>query len=123
MNAVGTMKRIENFRFDTRPFFVLFGQPFRILPQEAISGKKERKLDKKGKKAGRKNTKLTKPITSSEKKKTRRTSSKDKNNKGRMKSASKKKWRVELLVSPRYLINGSVSSKARTIGLWKKFRS
>lgn len=51
--------------------------------------KKERKLGKKGKKAGRKNTKLTKPITSSEKKKTRRTSSK--NNKGRMKSASKKK--------------------------------
>ncbi|MGA9318465.1 MAG: hypothetical protein WBV84_10465 [Nitrososphaeraceae archaeon] len=56
-------------------------------------GKKERKLDKKGKKAGRKNTKLTKPITSSEKKKTRRTSSKNKNknNKGRMKTASKKK--------------------------------
>ncbi|MGA9933629.1 MAG: hypothetical protein WBP83_00780 [Nitrososphaeraceae archaeon] len=54
-------------------------------------GKKERKLDKKGKKAGGKNTKLTKPITSSEKKKTRRTSSKNKNNKGRMKSASKKK--------------------------------
>ena len=54
-------------------------------------GKKERKLDKKGKKAGRKNTELTKPITSSEKKKTRRTSSKNKNNKGRMKSASKKK--------------------------------
>ena len=54
-------------------------------------GKKERKLDKKGKKAGRKNTKLTKPITSSEKKKTLRTSSKNKNNKGRMKSASKKK--------------------------------
>ena len=53
--------------------------------------KKERKLDKKGKKAGRKNTKLTKPITSSEKKKTLRTSSKNKNNKGRMKSASKKK--------------------------------
>jgi hypothetical protein len=54
-------------------------------------GKKERKLDKKGKKAGGKNTKLTKPITSSEKKKTRRTSSKNKNIKGRMKSASKKK--------------------------------
>ena len=54
-------------------------------------GKKERKLDKKGKKAGRKNTKLTKPITSSEKKKTRRTSSKNKNIRGRMKNASKKK--------------------------------
>jgi len=54
-------------------------------------GKKERKLDKKGKKEGRKNTKLTKAITSSEKKKTLRTSSKNKNNKGRMKSASKKK--------------------------------
>jgi uncharacterized coiled-coil protein SlyX len=54
-------------------------------------GKKERKLDKKGKKAGKKNTELTKPITSSEKKKTLRTSSKNKNNKGRMKSASKKK--------------------------------
>ena len=54
-------------------------------------GKKERKLDKKGKKAGRKNTKLTKPITSSEKKKTLRTGSKNKNIKGRMKSASKKK--------------------------------
>ena len=53
-------------------------------------GKKERKLDKKGK-AGRKNTKMTKAIASSEKKKTRRTSSKNKNNKGRMKSASKKK--------------------------------
>jgi uncharacterized coiled-coil protein SlyX len=54
-------------------------------------GKKERKLDKKGKKEGRKNTKLTKAITSSEKKKTQRSSSKNKNNKGRMKSASKKK--------------------------------
>jgi hypothetical protein len=54
-------------------------------------GKKERKLDKKGKKAGRKNTKMTKAIANSEKKKTRRTSSKNKNNKGRMKSASKKK--------------------------------
>jgi uncharacterized coiled-coil protein SlyX len=54
-------------------------------------GKKEKKLDKKGKKEGRKNTKLTKAITSSEKKKTGRTSSKNKNNKGRMKSASKKK--------------------------------
>ena len=53
--------------------------------------KKERKLDRKGKKEGRKNTKLTKAITSSEKKKTRRTGSKNKNNKGRMKSASKKK--------------------------------
>ena len=48
-------------------------------------------MDKKGKKAGRRNTKLTKAITSPEKKKTRRTSSKYKNNKGRMKSASKKK--------------------------------
>src|SRR5687768_9281480 len=54
-------------------------------------GKKERKLDKKGKKEGRKNNKLTKAITSSEKKKTQRSSSKNKNNKGRMKSASKKK--------------------------------
>ena len=37
LDAVGTMKGIENFRFDTGPFFVLFGQAFRILPQEAIS--------------------------------------------------------------------------------------
>ena len=53
-------------------------------------GKKERKLDKKGKKEGRKNIKLTKALTSSEKKKTQRSSSKNKNNKGKMKSASKK---------------------------------
>ena len=53
--------------------------------------KKERKLDKKGKKEGRKNTKSTKAITNSEKKKTRRTNSKKMNNKGRMKSASKKR--------------------------------
>jgi hypothetical protein len=57
-------------------------------------GKKEKKLDKKGKKQGKKmkrseNANLAKATTSAEKKKTRRTISK--NNKGRIKNASKKK--------------------------------
>ena len=57
-------------------------------------GKKEKKLDKKGKKQGRKmkrseNANSAKATTSAEKKKTRRTISK--NNKGRIKNASKKK--------------------------------
>jgi uncharacterized coiled-coil protein SlyX len=57
-------------------------------------GKKEKKLDKKGKKQGRKmkrseNAKSAKATTSAEKKKTRRTISK--NNKRRIKNASKKK--------------------------------
>jgi len=57
-------------------------------------GKKEKKLEKKGKKQakkmkGRENANSAKATTSSEKKKTRRTISK--NNKGRMKNASKKK--------------------------------
>ena len=57
-------------------------------------GKKEKKLDKKGKKQGkkmkgRKNANSAKATTSPEKKKTRRTISK--NNKGRIKNASKKK--------------------------------
>jgi hypothetical protein len=57
-------------------------------------GKKEKKLEKKGKKQakkmkGRENADSAKATTSSEKKKTRRTISK--NNKGRMKNASKKK--------------------------------
>jgi uncharacterized coiled-coil protein SlyX len=56
--------------------------------------KKEKKLEKKGKKQakkmkGRENANSAKATTSSEKKKTRRTISK--NNKGRMKNASKKK--------------------------------
>jgi uncharacterized coiled-coil protein SlyX len=57
-------------------------------------GKKEKKIDKKGKKQGKKmkrseNANSTKATTSTEKKKTRRTISK--NNKGRIKNASKKK--------------------------------
>jgi uncharacterized coiled-coil protein SlyX len=57
-------------------------------------GKKEKKLDKKGKKQGRKmkrseSAKSAKATTSAEKKKTRRTISK--NNKRRIKNASKKK--------------------------------
>ena len=57
-------------------------------------GKKEKKLDKKGKKQGkkmkgRKNANSAKATTSPEKKKTRRTISK--NNKGRIKNATKKK--------------------------------
>ena len=57
-------------------------------------GKKEKKLGKKGKKQakkmkGRENANSAKATTRSEKKKTRRTISK--NNKGRMKNASKKK--------------------------------
>ena len=57
-------------------------------------GRKEKKLDKKGKKQGRKmkrseNANSAKATTSAEKKKTRRTISK--NNKGRIKNASKKK--------------------------------